>query len=330
MQKIKVTFFFRKPSPQFHSIEELFANFQKYLPENIEFKNVYLPYHNGIIGRLKNLLFIKKHKSQINHITGDINYIAAALPKNNTILTIHDIGSVLRQTGLKGLIIKQLWLKLPLKKIKTITTISEFSKTEIVKEFGINPDKIRVIHNCFSDKFSFHKKNFNSKKPNILIIGTKANKNLPRYFEALQNIPCKLTIIGRLTDEQKQLLTDNQLDYENFFNLPFDEVVEKYRQADLLLFASLYEGFGVPILEAQATGVPVVTSDIDPMKTIAGNNSALLVNPEKVNEIRSAVQQIINDEQKREEIIEKGLKNAEKYRCSAVAKKYAKLYQQLL
>ncbi len=328
MHKIKVTYFFRKQQPEFHSIEELFANFQKFLPENIDFQNVYLPYHNGFIGRLKNLLFVRKYKSQINHITGDVNYIALALPKKGTILTIHDIGSALKFRGVKLLIIRLFWFVLPFLKVQKITTISNFSKNEILRRFNVKAEKIEVIDNCFSDKFNYVEKKTQNKKQKILIIGTKSNKNLPRYFEALKDISCKLIIIGKLTENQRNMIEKYNFDFENYFNLPFDEVVKKYQEVDILLFASLYEGFGVPVLEAQASGLPVITSNIEPMKTIAGKG-AVFVNPENISEIRNAVMQLLDNEGIRRDLVAKGLENVKKYTCRAIAKKYAELYERL-
>ncbi len=329
MNNFSLTYFFRKPSDKFHSIEELFNNFQSELPENCNFKNVYLPYHTGLIGRLKNIFFAKKHKNQINHITGDINYIALGLPKKNTILTIHDIGSALQGNKLKKFIISLFWFKIPLKRVAKVTVISEFSKNEVLKTFKINKDKIKIIPNCVSSKFTFTKKKFNTEKPQILLIGTKENKNLLRSFEAVKNIPCKLLIIGKLSDIQKNKLSELNINFENYFNLNFDEIIQKYQQADLLLFPSTYEGFGVPILEAQASGLPVITSNLQPMNKVSGEG-ALLINPYKINEIKSAIEKIISDQYLRNSLIINGLKNSKKYSSKAIAQMYFNLYQELL
>ena len=325
----KLKYFFRKPSENFHSIEELFTNFQTFLPVDCEYKNEYLPYHLGLVGRIKNILFAKKNRTQINHITGDVNYIALGLPKKNTILTIHDIGSALKGKGLKKSIIKLFWFKIPLKRVAKISVISEFSKNEILKTFSISDRKIKVIPNCVSEKFQYSEKKFNTKYPNILIVGTKENKNIARSLEALKEINCKVIIVGKLSKSQKSKLLDFEIDYDNVFNLQYDEVVSLYKKADLLLFPSIYEGFGVPILEAQASGLPLITSDLQPMNDVAGEG-ALLVNPFKIKDISDAIKKIISDENCRNDIVQKGLENVKKYRSKEIANMYHELYQEVL
>jgi glycosyltransferase involved in cell wall biosynthesis len=103
----------------------------------------------------------------------------------------------------------------------------------------------------------------------------------------------------------------------------------QYRMADIVCFASLYEGFGLPILEAQATGRPVVTSDRCSMPYVAGG-AALLVNPESVDSIRSGIQSLIDNAQLREQLIVQGLENVKRFRISTMCEKYAELYQRVL
>jgi glycosyltransferase involved in cell wall biosynthesis len=94
------------------------------------------------------------------------------------------------------------------------------------------------------------------------------------------------------------------------------------------VFASLYEGFGLPILEAQAMGRPVITSNFGAMKEAAGEG-ALLVDPYSVDEIRAAILRIKNEPALREDLIAKGLRNAAKFSATAVANSYAQIYKQL-
>ncbi|MBN2891132.1 MAG: glycosyltransferase family 4 protein [Bacteroidales bacterium] len=326
---IKIKYFFRKPSANFHSIEELFSNFQCFLPEESFFENVYMPYHEGVFGRLKNIFFAKKNVGQLNHITGDVNYIALGLPKRNTILTIHDIGSALKVSFFKRILIKSIWFNIPFRRVHKVSVISDFSKNEVVKTFKINENKIVVIPNCVSDKFQPKRKDFNSDYPNILIVGTKENKNIVRSIEALKGIRCSVTIIGKLTKSIENKLHDFKLDYKNYFNLDFEEVVKLYESADLLLFPSTYEGFGVPIIEAQATGTPVITSDLKPMNEVAGDG-AMLINPFRVSDIENSIRKMISDDAYRESLIENGLENVKKYRCKEVAKMYYELYVDVL
>ncbi len=112
-------------------------------------------------------------------------------------------------------------------------------------------------------------------------------------------------VLGKLTDE---------------------ELVEAYRRCDMVVFASLYEGFGLPILEAQAMGRPVITSNFGAMREAAGDG-ALLVDPYSVEAIREAVLRITREPALREDLIAKGLRNAERFRAEAVAARYAEIYR---
>jgi glycosyltransferase involved in cell wall biosynthesis len=96
----------------------------------------------------------------------------------------------------------------------------------------------------------------------------------------------------------------------------------------MVVFASLYEGFGLPILEAQAMGRPVITSNFGAMREAAGDG-ALLVDPYSVEEIRDAILRIKREPALREDLIAKGLRNAAKYRADAVAERYAGIYRRL-
>ena len=106
------------------------------------------------------------------------------------------------------------------------------------------------------------------------------------------------------------------------------ELVEAYRRCDMVVFASLYEGFGLPVLEAQATGRPVITSNISAMPEAAGDG-ALLVDPYSVEAIRAAVLRIKNEPQLREQLVRKGLENVGRFRAAAVAERYAEVYRRL-
>jgi glycosyltransferase involved in cell wall biosynthesis len=88
---------------------------------------------------------------------------------------------------------------------------------------------------------------------------------------------------------------------------------------------SLYEGFGLPIIEANSIGRPVITSDIEPMKSI-GNDSVILVNPNNASEITLAINSIAGNKDLRNDLISKGLENAEKFRALSIAKEYERLY----
>lgn len=325
-----ITFFFRKPQPGVYSIEALFATIQKALPKSRNFKNHYL----SLAGAKPQTLFTNGREANanstaVNHITGDVHYIATFLPKHRTILTIHDLRPLFRGSLLKRKLIKWLWFSIPVYSVRYVTVISQATKEELLKELMVRPDKVRVIPNCVSPHFTYSPKVFNQEKPRILHLGTKENKNLEGLVQALKGLSCHLRIIGKLTAQQQGLLEKHSIIYSNAYNLTFEQVVEEYCLADMISFVSFYEGFGLPIIEAQATGRPVITSKVSSMPEVAGEG-ALLVNPYEKEEIRAGIEQLIKDGKLRQELVEKGLENVKRFQASVIAEQYASLYREVL
>jgi len=326
---MKLTYFFRKQSPNFHSIEELFFNIQKNLPQTIEYKNYFAKYvSKGFFRRFLICLQSIFNQADINHITGDIHFVSYFLKKKKTILTIHDIAPLKRGNFLKRKIIKFFWFTLAIKRVRYITVISEFTKNELLEHIKIERNKIIVIPNCVSSEIKFSEKEFNKTCPTILQIGTKENKNIVRLATALMNINCKLIIIGKLTESQKMILNKSKINFENYYNIDYLQIINFYQTCDIVAFVSTYEGFGVPILEANATGRVLITSNLSPMKEIA-NDSALLVNPYDSDEIRNGILELINNQELRNKLIANGCDNIKKYQSTEIAKQYANLYLSL-
>ena len=123
----------------------------------------------------------------------------------------------------------------------------------------------------------------------------------------------------------KYKLQESGVAYENFENLNTEEVVQRYIEADLVCFASLYEGFGMPIIEAQAVGRPLITSNLEPMKSVAATG-ACLIDPNSVNSIRGGILRIISDSVYRNKLITNGFTNAKQYSLDAIACRYIDLY----
>ncbi len=325
---MKVSFYFRK-NKQFFSIEQLFLGLQPYFLSAIQYSNYELPFSSiKFLSLLKNGIYAGKHQSEINHITGDIHYIAPFLRKCRTILTIHDIESILKGKKIIACIKNIIWLKIPVRSSVFITTVSQATRMELLKHVSVNPNKIRVIHNYIDPVFKPCPKVFNAECPVILQVGTTVNKNLPNLVEALSGINCRLIILGRLTKNDTDLLIKCRIDFENFFNLEKEKVLDLYNRADLVSLISFYEGFGLPIIEAQATGRPVITSNCSSMPEIAGKG-ALLVSPENVGEIKETIQRIINEPGLRQSLISEGFENIKRFQPEFIASQYLNLYKEV-
>ena len=332
---MKVHLFFRKPTHGFRSLEELFDIVISALNlANLIIKEV--PEKRITPRKLwANLQWVRKHRGKVNHITGDIHYIAFATGRN-TVLTVHDAYSSFSGSLFKKLLIKVFWFWLPALIVKRITTISEKSKRELEKIIPFAKRKIRVIPNPYNPKLLASDQHMdeelitNTSKPIVLHLGTKSNKNLERTIEALKGLPYKLYIIGQLTDQQADLLVTHQIDFRSYFNLPYSEVAILYHQCDVVCFASLYEGFGMPIIEAQLVGKPVVTSDIEPMPWVAGDNGACLVDAYSATSIRSGVIKVIEDQAYRQSLVENGLKNVMRFEPAKIARMYEEVYREVV
>lgn len=328
--KTKILYIERKPSESV-SIERVFRQIAKGI-NKARFEIIFdrMPFSNSTVSTVKNLIFYRKPPADIYHITGQIHYMALILPKKNTVLTIHDVRILYIRKGLRRFILKKLFFDLPVKKLKYITAISETTKKEIVFFTKCDEKKIRVIENPLPDSiFQKKLKKFDPVCPSILQIGTTDNKNVNKLIMALRGINCRLKIIGEISLETQKLLKDNQIIFENAAGLNDLEIRNEYEKTDIVTFCSTYEGFGLPIIEAQAMGKPVITSNLDPMKEVAGG-AAILVDPVDISSIREGILKVISDEILRKTLVAKGFENIKKFKSSIIAGLYENLYMEII
>jgi glycosyltransferase involved in cell wall biosynthesis len=283
----------------------------------------------GILNRVANILWARRNQGDVNHITGDVHYVDYLLKKKTTILTIHDCASLDRSSGLAHWLLWLFWYWLPEKRCAEISVISEFTKSSLLGHLHCEPAKIQVVHDPAPNGFKPSPKPFNTACPVILQVGTGWNKNLGRVAVALKGVPCRLEIVGPLSDKHTEVLSANGIAYSNHVGLSDEGLLSLYQACDLVVFASLYEGFGLPIIEAQSVGRPVVTSNRCSMPEVAGD-AACLVDPESVQSIRDGILKIINDRPFREKLVRKGFENVTRFALEKVAAEYAELYRRLL
>lgn len=322
-----INYYFRHKHVGF-SIQTVFTSIINQIRKyNVTRESYLISSFANIIAIIRNSIYAIKceKRGEINHITGDVHYLLYVLDKKRTIVTVHDIMYYSYLHGVKKKIWKYLYIN-SLKRAAHIVFISEYSKKEVLDIIDLPMNKVSVIPDPVSPNFYYSEKEFNSDCPLILHIGTNKRKNLHNTIHALNGIKCHLRIIGRLKEETISLLNGYNIDYSNVYNLKEQEIIKEYQKADIVNFPSLYEGFGMPIIEGQTTGRVVVTSDMSPMKDVAGNG-AILVNPFSIESIRNAYLQIINDKNLRNRIIEKGKVNAQKYAVEEIAEQYVKIYE---
>jgi glycosyltransferase involved in cell wall biosynthesis len=327
----RIILFKRKQYPgKYFSIEILFNELVKNLPSDMEYVQYGSKrFSKGIIDRFMNMIDANRHQGDVNHVTGDEHFLTILMRKSKNILTIHDCRFLMHPNPLARIILKFFWLTLPLKRVRYITAVSEKTKQEILSNARFQPERIMVIPNFVFGYFQRNNKPFEQQEPVILQVGTTYNKNLEMVAEALCGIRCKLIIIGKPSESQLKALDENNINYRYFFEVSNEDVFKKYCEADMVMFISTLEGFGLPIIEANAVGRPIITSNIEPMTSVAGD-SACFVDPYDVNAVRNGVIRIINDRFYREELVHKGLENVKRFRVEEVAKMYHQLYQRVL
>ena len=326
---MRVTFYHRRAQSDF-SIRRVFEDVRCALPDSVVARVAVSRFPSkGIWRRVYNVVEAAFRQGDVNHITGDVHFLAFFLRKRKTLLTILDLVSVHRLKGWRRAVLLFFWYWLPIKRVTVVSVISEFTKKDLLGHIKVDPRKVRVVYCPVPSDFTPCAREFNAAKPVILQIGAGPNKNLERVAEALRGIPCHRRIVGKLTDRQVVALRQSGGEYSVTSNISDAELVEEYRRCDMVVFASTFEGFGLPIVEAQAIGRPVVTSTLCSMPEVAGD-AASLVNPFDVACIRNGILKVINDPVYREELVRRGFENVKRFRAEEIAQKYDDIYRELL
>jgi glycosyltransferase involved in cell wall biosynthesis len=246
--------------------------------KNIQIKKIGL--FKGVLWEQFDLPFFCKSELLINFCN------SAPILKKRQLVVIHDVSFIAKPEGYK--LIYRLWYQflvpLLLKKSKLIVTPSKFSKNEIISFYKINPNKIKVIYLGVNKKqISLKHNKFSELKPFSLVVASKnPNKNIFGLINALKNVDLKdhnILIVGGTNST----IFNNQ-DYGNFshiYELGYisdDELFWLYKNASFFIFPSIYEGFGLPALEAMSYGCPVVASNAASIPEVCGE-AALYFDP---------------------------------------------------
>lgn len=327
---MKVLYIYRHPDMGF-SIGKVFRPIEEEMRKYAEVDSVYLPVPNySPKGLWQNIRAarkaVKRKRYDIVHITGAEHYLIPFLRGQNTVVTVHDVGFCTILEHKLTYKLKYLLFVTSLKMASFVTFISKKTEEETLRFVKLKKNKTAVISNPVGSEFQYSPKTFNKEHPVVLHIGTKKHKNLDRTIEALKGLKCQLRIVGKVSAEQKEKIRENGIDCIVLENLTDEQILNEYRQADIINFPSLFEGFGMPIIEGQATGRVVITSDLEPMASVAGKNGAIFVNPTDVESIRKAYIQAINGDEKRNRVLRAGVENVKKYQLKNIAYRYFSTY----
>ena len=224
-----------------------------------------------------------------------------------------------------------------------IIAISEQTKLDIVSFYGIHPAKIEVIHQSISPLF-FDKADTVSVQEKyqlpdhfVLAVGTvEERKNQLTVIKALQakEIDLPLVLVGNPTsycnDIHKYLAEYNIKDRVIFLkNIPEKDLAAIYQLAELSVYISVFEGFGLPVIEAMACGCPVITSNVSCLPETAGQ-AAILCSPENEEEIGNSIYNILNNDKLKQSLIQKGIDRAREFSAQNYAARLMNLYNGII
>lgn len=241
---------------------------------------------------------------------------------NRSIITIHDLNhiDIDHNSSFLKKVYYELVMKRACRKSLKVLTVSDFSKKRICEWAGIDSSKVLVVGNGVSEEFIDLKSQGNGLHNEYILVvsNRKKHKNESRILASFQKaaIPpsVKLVFTGEPTEEITKEINLKGLQDRVVFKGRVDnnDLALLYKNSLFLLFPSLYEGFGLPVIEAMSCGTAVITSNTTSLPEIAGN-AAILVNPESIDEISAAIQNLYFNQDLRSKLIEKGLTQAQKY-----------------
>jgi glycosyltransferase involved in cell wall biosynthesis len=284
----------------------------------------------------------------IVHDTYEIGTLSFKAPFKK-IITVHDLSPFLFPDTFssRAVLLHKLLFSKTLQSVDKIITVSECSKRDLVTYFNVPEDKIKVIFNGVDTKFKplnkdevneFLKK-YNLNFPFILFVGTlEPRKNLPALFKAYyqlknKNINHKLVIAGKKGWKYQDIFeTVNKLNLNNdiIFTdyIPENDLPALYNAADVFVYPSIYEGFGLPPLEAMACGTPVVTSNISSLPEVVGN-AGITVDPKDIDMLATALYEALTNDSLMKEMTKKGLERAKLFSWKSCAVETLKVYEEI-
>lgn len=306
-------------------------------PEGKQTRKIYAPclYEQGIKRILYQSFILGPKYCKGAIVIASDTKIPLLLPKDAKLVSVITDLAVFRMGEVYQLSRMLLWrmqYKYLCRKATRFIAISDFTKHEMVELLGIQEERITVIPCAAGDHirriedkeeiYSFRRK-YNIPERVILFVGNaNPRKNLDRLVMAYDrlkketDLPHELVIAGGMGwkfDRNKALDTIENKGTIHFIDyIPDDEMSLLYSSADLYVFPTLYEGFGIPVIEAQKCGIPVLTSNITSLPEVAGDG-AFYIDPYDVSDIKRGMKAVLQDNNLRNRLIQQGYKNASRY-----------------
>jgi glycosyltransferase involved in cell wall biosynthesis len=277
-------------------------------------------------------------------------YVMPPFVKARTVVTIHDLAHEHFPEffhPVEAMRMKKM-VRWTAKRADHILTVSEFSAADISRRFGVPREKITVAYQAAAPDFRPRDREhcqehiariYGIRSPFLLYVGRiQARKNLPRLVEAYarlrkQGTKATLVMVGKKDWQSDQVLTkikDLGLESHTVFPgfVPFADLPLFYNAAEVFVFPSIFEGFGLPVVESMASGVPTITSYGSSLEEVAGNG-ALLVDPLDTGAIADAIGKVLTDPQVQQQLAIQGLKRSTQFKPGMLEKKALEVYRSL-
>lgn len=304
--------------------------------------------YKGFLKSLWRSLFLtgklEKHNLDIFH--GLSNELPSGIHKTNipSVVTIHDL-IFMRYPEFYKPVDRKIYfrkMKYACQVANKIIAISRQTQNDVETFFQVSPGKVEVIYQPVASTF-FEKQlavnvfsKYHLPRKYILAVGTlESRKNQLMLLKAIQDsgIGAAVVFVGKPTSylsELKKFIAENSMETRVFFlsGIPEKELAALYQNALFSVYISVFEGFGLPIIESMASGCPVITSSVSCLPETAGD-AAVLCNPADVNDVAEKLELLLEDESFRKQIIQKGVERAEAFHPENYAQKLNALYQQL-
>lgn len=289
---------------------------------------------------------VRREKVDVLHVT----YAGPLRAECPIVVTIHDVAYRTHPEwfSLRDRIVLSCGIAWTIRRARKVIAVSEYTRHEMKEVFPFAEPKIEVTLEAADSRFvklDACQKNEGILKqkgirlPFILAVGNlQPRKNLSRMIRALAKtkkragLPHQLVIAGKALWRESEIyrsVRENGLENHVVFTgyVPDEDLVQLYNQADVFVYPSLYEGFGLPVIEAMACGTPVVTSDSSSIPEVAGD-AAMLVNPEDVESIAQGLETVVTNTSLKEALGRKGVEQARKFTWEKTAEQTLRIYRE--
>jgi glycosyltransferase involved in cell wall biosynthesis len=291
---------------------------------------------------------LRKQKIDVAHF----QYVVPPVTNCPAVVSIHDISYEYHPEFFNPLECKRMKLLIPFsaRKSKQVITISEYSKKQIMEKYNISDNKITVTYCGVDEKFCVLDNDadiersllrFGIQKPFILAVGNlQPRKNIERLIRAYSKlrssgkVDLDLVLVGQVRwgseaifEEVESLGVKNNIHITGYVSE--EELIALYNKATLFVFPSLYEGFGLPLVEAMACGTPVISSNASCLPEVGGD-AAYYFDPYSENGMMKAIEDVANSTSVQEKLIQNGFERASNFSWKSTAENTLKVYEKVV